>query len=182
MHKKVLFLTADQWVKFLDILRQREAEVIVVCRTYALLVVDNDRSGWLVSRTLCLDLCTVRDWPPKFLRTDPASLDLAAHPERQGMLARNQETKIRERLRNRHLPATGEVRDTIQRENCVQHARVDAIKRMLLPDFRQFTETVSTFFSETLLQMMGARKELMQSTSAVHFYQCFEVKFKRLPK
>ncbi len=95
MRKPASFLTSDQRAELLKILRQRKSAALVARRAHALLLLDDGKSTGFVARALFLDPDTVRVWLREFRATGLASVDLAACPEREGKLNRDQEAALK---------------------------------------------------------------------------------------
>ncbi len=123
-------LTAGEREALLAIMRVRKAGALKVRRANALVALDDGKSVRQVCEFLYLDPDTVRGWLRGFRRTGLASVDPAAYPEREGKLTRDQETSLRETLRDSPPRDTNEVRDIIQRLHGVEYTRGGAIKLM----------------------------------------------------
>ena len=130
MRKPASFLTSDQRAELLKILRQRKSAALVACRANALLLLDDGKSTGFVARALFLDPDTVRVWLREFRATGLASVDLAAYPEREGKLNRDQEAALKALFRDNPPRDTNEVREVIFRFHGVDYSRAGAIKLM----------------------------------------------------
>ena len=114
----------------MSIVRQRKGEALKARRANALLLLDDGRSAAFAAEVLFLDPDTVRGRRRDFAERGLASVELSAHPAREGHPTAGQEAEARERFRAHPPRDTNEARAWLPEAFGAAHSRPGAIKLM----------------------------------------------------
>ena len=124
------FLTPEERTQLLDIMRKRKTEALRARRANVLLALDDGKSVQSVAEVLYLEPNTIRTWLREFRGKRLASVEIAAYPDREGKLDRDQEAALRERFLDNPPRNSIDFRDTIHRLYGVEYSRGGATKLM----------------------------------------------------